>query len=74
MKTNGNDISIHDHEQGYNVFTRMCDMTFALISNLINKRTGAGMASLMHGFQCWLNELLINEIWLQLQYSEEQVY
>ena len=55
VKTNGNDISIHDHEQGYNVFTRMCDVTFALISNLINKRTGAGMASLMHGFQCWLS-------------------
>ena len=40
-----------------NIFTRMCDVTFALISNLINKRTeaGAGMASLMHGFQCWLS-------------------
>ena len=38
-----------------NIFTRMCDVTFALISNLINKRAGARMASLMHGFQCWMS-------------------
>ena len=55
VKTNGNDNLFMTMNKVANIFTRMCDVTFALISNLINKRAGAGMASLMHGFQCLLS-------------------